>query len=110
MIVTMIADLNNVPEIYWYCRKKFFNNELPDPKFSIIHSKIVLAKFFCRKAKKTDQKKGKKWKPLAYKCISISDCFDFDRETFMPSIRSKTISHTGRSSCAWLRNSTRNMD
>ena len=79
----MIADLNNVPEIYWYCRKKFFNNELPDPKFCIIHSKNVLAKFNCRKAKKTDQKKGKKWKPLAYKCISISDCFDFDRETFI---------------------------
>ena len=68
----MIADLNNVPEIYWYCRKKFFNNELPDPKFCIIHSKNVL-----------DQKKGKKWKPLAYKCISISDCFDFDRETLI---------------------------
>ena len=81
----MIADLNTMPEIYWYCRKKFFNNELPDPpNFDIIHSFKVMARFTFRKAKKKDKKKkGKKWKPLEYKCISFSDYFDFDEETFI---------------------------
>ena len=80
----MIADLNTMPEIYWYCRKKFFNNDLPDPNFDIIHSFKVMARFTFRKAKKKDKKKkGKKWKPLEYKCISFTDYFDFDEETFI---------------------------
>ena len=58
----MIADLNSMPRIYWYCRKKFFNNELPDPNFDIIHSFKVMARFNYRKTKKKDKKKGRKWK------------------------------------------------
>ena len=79
----MIADLNSMPRIYWYCRKKFFNNELPDPNFDIIHSFKVMARFNYRKTKKKDKKKGRKWKTLEYKCISFSDYFDFDEETFI---------------------------
>ena len=62
----MIADLNSMPRIYWYCRKKFFNNELPDPNFDIIHSFKVMARFNYRKTKKKDKKKGRKWKTLEY--------------------------------------------
>ena len=43
-----------------------------------------MARFNYRKTKKKDKKKkGKKWKPLEYKCIIFSDYFDFDEETFI---------------------------
>ena len=71
----MIADFNTMPMIFSECNRKYFNQELPMPKFGLINKTSILARFEYFK-----EKDGKK---IKHKKILFSDCFDFDEETFI---------------------------
>ena len=75
----MIADFNTVPMVFSECNKKYFNHELPTPSFDIINKLNILARFEYRKNKGKDKTK----KPLSYKKILFSNCYDFDEKDFI---------------------------
>ena len=72
----MIADLNNMPHMFWECNRLYFNHKLPTPKFDVMHTYRKLGKFAYRW--------GEKKKPFKkrFMVILMSDYFDFDEETF----------------------------
>ena len=70
----MIADFNTMPQMFWECNEKYFNNELPTPKFDLINKTSILARFEFFK-----EKKGVK---IKHKKILFSDCYDFDEKVF----------------------------
>ena len=72
----MIADLNTMPRMFWYCNEHYFNHELPTPKYGVLHSYKTLGRF--------SYNHGDKHKPVKkrYRAIFMSDYFDFDEETF----------------------------
>ena len=72
----MIADLNTMPRMFWYCNEHYFNHELPNPKYGVLHSYSTLGRF--------SYNLGDKNKPVkkCYRAIFMSDYFDFDEETF----------------------------
>ena len=71
----MIADFNTMPEMFWKCNEKYFNNELPTPKDGLMNKTSILARFEYYK-----DKKGKH--PIKWQKILFSDCFDFDEKVF----------------------------
>ena len=71
----MIADFNTMPEMFWKCNEKYFNNELPTPKYGLMNKTSILARFEYYK-----DKKGKN--PIKWQKILFSDCFDFDEKVF----------------------------
>ena len=75
----MIADYNTMPMVFSECNKKYFNGSLPTPKFNTINKTSILARFEYRKNKGKDKNK----KPLEYKMLMFSDCFDFDEKDFI---------------------------
>ena len=72
----MIADYNTMPHMFWYCNRQYFDHQLRTPKFGLIHSRRYLGRF--------EYRWGEKKKPVRkrYMAILMSDCFDFDEETF----------------------------
>ena len=69
----MIADFNTMPRMFWYCNRQYFDHKLRTPKFGLIHSFRILARFeYNRKKGKADKNKR----------FLFSDYFDFDEETF----------------------------
>ena len=75
----MIADFNTMSKVFNDCNKKYFNHKLPMPEFGLINKTNTLARFEYRKNKG----KSKSRKPLEYKKIFFSDCFDFDESDFV---------------------------
>ena len=75
----MIADFDNMPMVFYDCNEKYFNNELPTPKFDLMHTTKYLGWFGYRKNKK----KNKNKEPLEYKIIKMCDCYDFDEKDFI---------------------------
>lgn len=75
----MVADFNTMPMMFSECNKKYFNHELPMPKFGLINKTSILARFEYRK----NNGKNKAKKPLEYKMLMFSDCFDFDEKDFI---------------------------
>ena len=75
----MIADFNTMPMVFSECNKKYFNHELPMPEFGTLNKLNIIARFEHRKNKG----KNKIKKPLEYKKIFFSDCFDFDEKDFI---------------------------
>lgn len=75
----MIADFDNMPMVFYDCNEKYFNGELPTPKFDLLHKTSMLGWFGYRKSGKDKRKKM----PLEYKVIKISDCYDFDEKDFI---------------------------
>ena len=71
----MVADYNTMPEIFRECNRKYFNSELPTPKFGLINKTSILARFEYFKANNGEKIKHKK--------IIFSDCFDFDEDIFI---------------------------
>lgn len=71
----MIADYNTMPTVFSECNAKYFNRELPMPKFGLMNKTSILARFEFFK-----EKKGVK---IKHKKILFSDCFDFDEEVFI---------------------------
>jgi hypothetical protein len=74
----MIADFNTMPTMFSDCNRKYFNQELPMPKFDTINKTSILARFEYRKNNGKDKAKN----PLKYKKLMFSDCFDFDEKDF----------------------------
>ena len=70
----MIADFNTMPQMFWECNEKYFNNELPTPKFALINKLNILARFEFVKEKKDTK--------IKHKRILFSDCYDFDEKVF----------------------------
>jgi len=70
----MIADYNTMPRMFSECNKKYFNRELPMPKFGLINKTSILARFEFFKEKEGEKIKHKK--------ILFSDCFDFENSVF----------------------------
>lgn len=80
----MVADFNTMPEIYRHCKHAYFNNDLPTPKFRVIHSFKILARFQSEKTSKKDKaSKGLRGKLIKNPVISFTDYFDFDKQTFI---------------------------
>ena len=71
----MIADYNTMPTVFRECNRKYFDGKLPTPKFGTINKTSILARFEFFK-----EKEGKK---IKHKKIIFSDCFDFDKDTFI---------------------------
>ena len=71
----MIADYNNMPEMFWECNDKYFGHSLPTPRFGLMKKLNKLARFEYNR-----DKKGKH--PIKWQTILFSDLFDFDEETF----------------------------
>ena len=65
-----------MPRMFWYCNEHYFNHELPNPKYGVLHSYSTLGRF--------SYNLGDKNKPVkkCYRAIFMSDYFDFDEETF----------------------------
>ena len=65
----MIADLNTMPRMFWYCNEHYFNHELPNPKYGVLHSYSTLGRF--------SYNLGDKNKPVkkCYRAIFMSDYF-----------------------------------
>lgn len=59
--------------MFWECNRKYFDHRLPTPKYGLLHSFRILARF------EYDRRKGKADKR---KRLLFSDYFDFDEETF----------------------------
>ena len=72
----MIADLNNMPQMFWECNQLYFNHQLQTPKFGLMHSYRPLGKFAYRWGEKKMPVKKR------HMVILMSDYFDFDEETF----------------------------
>lgn len=73
----MIPDLNNIPDIFRNCNRKYFNSELPTPKFGTFKKKNTFARFSWRW-----NDKGKKC-PIKKQTISFTECYDFDEKDFI---------------------------
>ena len=73
----MVADFNTMPKVFSECNRKFFNHELPNPKFGLMNKLHVLARFKFLKDKNNNKK------PLKVKEIIFSDCYDFNEEDFI---------------------------
>ena len=71
----MIADYNTMPRIFRDCNIKYFNHELPMPKFGLMNKTSILARFEYFKPNKGEKLKIKK--------ILFSDCYDFDEDVFI---------------------------
>ena len=71
----MIADLNTMPHMFWYCNRQYFDHKLPTPKWGIMHTYRKLGRFEYLR-----NEKGKKHRHIK---ILMSDYFDFDEATFM---------------------------
>lgn len=69
----MLADYNTMPEMFWYCNREYFDHKLITPKFGIIHSFRILARFEYFKGEEKTRKRKK---------ILFSDYYDFDETTF----------------------------
>lgn len=72
----MKADFNTMPTVFRECNRKYFNRELPTPKFGLFNKKNTFAQFGFKR-----DKKGKKY-PIKWQKISFSDCYDFTEEQF----------------------------
>ena len=72
----MVADLNNMPDMFWECNRLYFDHRLRTPKFGLMHTYRNLGRF--------EYRWGEKKKPVKkrYMAILMSDYFDFDEETF----------------------------
>lgn len=75
----MIANYNTMSMVFNECNKKFFNHELPIPEFDTFNKLNIIARFEYRKNKG----KNKTKKPLEYKKIFFSNCYDFNYEDFV---------------------------
>ena len=71
----MIADYNNMPEMYWECNSKYFEHSLPTPRFGLMKKLKWLARFEYMK-----NRKGKH--PIKRQTILFSEYYDFDEEVF----------------------------
>ncbi len=72
----MIADLNTMPRMFRECNRLYFDQQLPTPKFGIMHTDRNLGRFEFNWAE-CDKPVKKR-----YLAILMSDYFDFDEETF----------------------------
>ena len=75
----MIADFNTMPLTFSDCNIKYFNHSLPTPGFGLINKLHTLAKFEYL----VNKGPNKKRKPLEYKKILFTDCYDFDEKVFV---------------------------
>lgn len=75
----MIADFNTMSKCFNECNKKYFNRSLPMPEFGTLNKLNTIARFEHRKNKG----KNKTRKPLEYKKIFFSDCYDFEEKDFI---------------------------
>lgn len=75
----MVADFDTMPMVFYDCNEKYFNGELPTPKFGLINNTKLIARFEYRKSNKKDKDKN----PLEHKIILFSDCFDYDENDFI---------------------------
>lgn len=75
----MVADFNTMSRMFSECNKKYFDRKLPTPEFGLINKINIIARFEYRKNKG----KNKIKKPLEYKKIFFSDCYDFDEKDFI---------------------------
>lgn len=75
----MIANFNTMSKCFNECNKKYFNNSLPIPEFGTLNKLNTIARFEYRKNKG----KNKARKPLEYKKIFFSDCYNFKKKDFI---------------------------
>lgn len=73
----MIADFNTMPQKFWECNEKYFNKELPTPKFGLLNKTSILARFEYNKDNKN------KKHPIKWQTLYFSDCFDFEEKDFI---------------------------
>ena len=71
----MIADLNNIPDVFRDFNRKHFGGSLPTPGFEVMSRLDIFARFECRREKY-------KGHPIRYPKILFSDCYEYTEEDF----------------------------
>ncbi len=72
----MVADNNNMPEIFSRCNIKYFEGKLPFPQFELLHSYRTCGRF------EYTHWSLFQWKTFRDPIIKISDYYDFTQQQY----------------------------